>query len=111
MLAALQPHEAELRASTHGGALLRRTRFAHWKEHRASWAQHETKAAATRRAFAEFLRDDEPDGEPAPIAHLAICQKWREGKGKGAATATAAVAAVARRGGGPRPLEWAASIS
>ena len=78
LLSALQPHEAELRASTHGGALLRRTRFAHWKEHRASWAQHETKAAATRRAFAEFLRDDEPDGEPA-----AAKGRGAKGKGKG----------------------------
>lgn len=58
ILESLQPLEASLRASQHGGALLKKLRYDHWRHHPESWQRGEQRERTAKRAFADILADE-----------------------------------------------------
>jgi hypothetical protein len=63
VLEALALIEGDLRSSAHGGALLQKLRFDHWRHHYDSWERGEQRSRTARTAFSDLLAS-----EPAPTA-------------------------------------------
>ena len=68
LMEALAPIEQSLRITSHGGVLLRKLRFEHWRRHPESWQKSEQKERTTRDAFADILADEPLPLEAAPKA-------------------------------------------
>ena len=63
VLEALAIIEGDLRSSAHGGALLQKLRFDHWRHHYDSWEKGEQRSRTARTAFSDLLVP-----EPTPTA-------------------------------------------
>ena len=74
--------ESDIRASAHGGVLLKKLRYDHWKHHRESWAKGEQRARTTAVAFADLLSDDSaPTGGGSTKARVQPTNSERTGGG------------------------------
>ena len=67
LMEALAPIEQWLRITSHGGVLLRKLRFEHWRRHPESW-QRATKGAHDEGRVADILADEPLPLEAAPKA-------------------------------------------